>query len=182
MLAPGNYVHWKSQIKRYIDTKPNNELIHHCLQNQPYRFKWAKRTIIVAEGILETTIEGYIENYKNVSQDIRIQLDAKAEVIHIILRGIDSDIFSIVDACPNAYSETLESYYSRPQQVATRNRGKPIVNSPPSTYVQEPAMVAEDDALSKENEIDKLMALISLSYKKIYKPTNNNLKNFIKHQ
>ncbi|GKF43568.1 hypothetical protein Tco_0130120, partial [Tanacetum coccineum] len=30
--------------------------------------------------------------------------------------------------------------------------------------------------LSKEKEIDKLMALISLSFKKIYKPTNNNIK------
>ncbi|GKF98231.1 hypothetical protein Tco_0297014, partial [Tanacetum coccineum] len=37
-------------------------------------------------------------------------------------------------------------------------------------------MVAEDDALSKEKEIDKLMDLISLSFKKIYKPTNNNLR------
>ncbi|GKA87915.1 hypothetical protein Tco_0809679 [Tanacetum coccineum] len=44
------------------------------------------------------------------------------------------------------------------------------------TYDQEPEMVAEDDALSKEKEIDKLMALISLSFKKIYKPTNNNLR------
>nr|GEV17552.1 retrovirus-related Pol polyprotein from transposon TNT 1-94 [Tanacetum cinerariifolium] len=37
-------------------------------------------------------------------------------------------------------------------------------------------MVAEDDKTSKEKEIDKLMALISLSFKKIYKPTNNNLR------
>nr|GEV33795.1 hypothetical protein [Tanacetum cinerariifolium] len=37
-------------------------------------------------------------------------------------------------------------------------------------------MVAEDDALSNEKEIDKLVALISLSFKKIYKPTNNNLR------
>ncbi|GKA04300.1 hypothetical protein Tco_0677081, partial [Tanacetum coccineum] len=37
-------------------------------------------------------------------------------------------------------------------------------------------MVAEDDEMSKEKEIDKLMALISLSFKKIYKPTNNNLR------
>nr|GFB92635.1 hypothetical protein [Tanacetum cinerariifolium] len=29
---------------------------------------------------------------------------------------------------------------------------------------------------SKDKEIDKLMALISLSFKKIYKPTNNNLQ------
>nr|GFD11540.1 hypothetical protein [Tanacetum cinerariifolium] len=30
---------------------------------------------------------------------------------------------------------------------------------------------------SKDKEMDKLMALISLSFKKIYKPTNNNLRN-----
>nr|GFC28077.1 hypothetical protein [Tanacetum cinerariifolium] len=37
-------------------------------------------------------------------------------------------------------------------------------------------MVAEDDEMSKDKEIDKLMALISLSFKKIYKATNNNLQ------
>nr|GEY54371.1 hypothetical protein [Tanacetum cinerariifolium] len=37
-------------------------------------------------------------------------------------------------------------------------------------------MVAKDDEMSKDKEIDKLMALISLSFKKIYKPTNNNLQ------
>nr|GEW26590.1 reverse transcriptase domain-containing protein [Tanacetum cinerariifolium] len=37
-------------------------------------------------------------------------------------------------------------------------------------------MVAEDDEMLKDKEIDKLMALISLSFKKIYKPTNNNLR------
>nr|GEU43728.1 retrovirus-related Pol polyprotein from transposon TNT 1-94 [Tanacetum cinerariifolium] len=28
MLAPGNYVQWKSRIKRYIDTKPNGKAYH----------------------------------------------------------------------------------------------------------------------------------------------------------
>nr|GFB55819.1 hypothetical protein [Tanacetum cinerariifolium] len=37
-------------------------------------------------------------------------------------------------------------------------------------------MFAEDDKTSKDKEIDKLMALISLSFKKIYKPINNNLR------
>nr|GEZ47212.1 Gag-Pol polyprotein [Tanacetum cinerariifolium] len=65
---------------------------------------------------------------------------------------------------------------TRSQQVATINRGKAIINSPPPIYDQEPSMVAEDDEMSKDKEIDKLMALISLSFKKIYKPTNNNLR------
>nr|GEY16752.1 hypothetical protein [Tanacetum cinerariifolium] len=51
-----------------------------------------------------------------------------------------------------------------------------MVNSLQPIYDQEPSMVAEDDETSKDKEIDKLMALISLSFKKIYKPTNNNLR------
>nr|GFB90943.1 hypothetical protein [Tanacetum cinerariifolium] len=65
---------------------------------------------------------------------------------------------------------------TRTQQAATKNRGKAIVNSPQLIYDQEPSMVDDDDEMSKEKEIDKLMALISLSFKKIYKPTNNNLR------
>nr|GEZ28151.1 hypothetical protein [Tanacetum cinerariifolium] len=56
------------------------------------------------------------------------------------------------------------------------NRGKAIVNSPQPIYDQEPFMVDDDDETSKDKEIHKLMALISLSFKKIYKPTNNNLR------
>ncbi|GJU80956.1 hypothetical protein Tco_1283321 [Tanacetum coccineum] len=43
-----------------------------------------------------------MENYKNVSQDIQDQLNAEAEVVQIILTGKYNDIYSTVDACPNA--------------------------------------------------------------------------------
>ncbi|GKD25069.1 hypothetical protein Tco_1231283 [Tanacetum coccineum] len=61
MLAPGNYVQWKSRNKRYIDTKPNNELIHYCLKNPLYKFKWTEKTVPVAEDSFETTTEEYGE-------------------------------------------------------------------------------------------------------------------------
>ncbi|GJY57214.1 integrase, catalytic region, zinc finger, CCHC-type containing protein [Tanacetum coccineum] len=67
-------------------------------------------------------------------------------------------------------------YSSTRSQQSTRNRGKAIVTSFAPTYDPEPATVTEDEEMSKEKEIDKLMALISLSFKKIYKPTNNNLR------
>nr|GEX58660.1 hypothetical protein [Tanacetum cinerariifolium] len=245
MLAPGNYVQWKSRIKRYIDTKPNHELIHYCLKNSPYELGWIDKEIPISQGSPITITERFQETYKNVSQEIRDQLNAKAEAVQIILTGIDNDIYSIVDVCPNACEmwkaierlkqgesinvqdletnlywkfgkftsqdgESLESYYSRfykmmneliknqckvtnhqvnvqfllqlqpewqrSQQTATRNRGKAIVNSPQPIYDQEPSMVAEDDETSKDKEIDKLLALIYLSFKKICKPTNNNLR------
>ncbi|GJW48194.1 hypothetical protein Tco_0079840 [Tanacetum coccineum] len=67
-------------------------------------------------------------------------------------------------------------YSSTRSQQSTKNRGKAIVTSSAPTYDPEPATVTEDEEMSKEKEIDKLMALISLSFKKIYKPTNNNLR------
>ncbi|GJT82616.1 hypothetical protein Tco_1056958 [Tanacetum coccineum] len=71
-------------------------------QNPPYKYKWTEKTVPVAKGSSETTTEVYMENYKNVSQDIRDQLNVEAEAIQIILTGIDNNIYSIVDACPNA--------------------------------------------------------------------------------
>ncbi|GJT39906.1 hypothetical protein Tco_0939771 [Tanacetum coccineum] len=65
---------------------------------------------------------------------------------------------------------------ANPLALSTRNRGKAIVTSSAPTYDPEPATVTEDEEVLKEKEIDKLMALISLSFKKIYKPTNNNLQ------
>ncbi|GJY53915.1 hypothetical protein Tco_0445579 [Tanacetum coccineum] len=72
MLEPSNYVEWKSRIKRYINTKPNRELIHYCIDNEPYQY-----------------------------QEI-VVLASPAEAVHIILTGIDNDIYSTIDACPNA--------------------------------------------------------------------------------
>ncbi|GKA16586.1 retrovirus-related pol polyprotein from transposon TNT 1-94 [Tanacetum coccineum] len=97
MLAPGNY-------------------------NPPYKFKWTEKTIPVAEGSSETTTEGYMENYKNVLQDIRYQLDAEAEV-KAIERLKQGESINVQDLETNLYwefrkftsrdGESLESYYSR---------------------------------------------------------------------
>nr|GEV34368.1 hypothetical protein [Tanacetum cinerariifolium] len=89
-------------IKRYIDTKPNNELIHYCLKNPPYKLDWQDIEVPVSKGSPITTTERIRETYKNVSQDIRDQLNAEAEAVQIILTGIDNDIYSTVDACSNA--------------------------------------------------------------------------------
>nr|GEY25286.1 hypothetical protein [Tanacetum cinerariifolium] len=62
----------------------------------------------------------------------------------------------------NHHTHYTQNSSTRSQQATTRNRGKAIVNSPQPIYDQEPSMVAEDDETSKDKEIDKLMALISL--------------------
>nr|GFA13911.1 hypothetical protein [Tanacetum cinerariifolium] len=63
---------------------------------------WKDKEVPTSEGSLITTTERVHETYKNVSQEIRYQLNAEAEAVQIILTGINNDIYSIVDACPNA--------------------------------------------------------------------------------
>nr|GEY96863.1 hypothetical protein [Tanacetum cinerariifolium] len=112
MLAPGNYVQWKSRIKRYIDTKPNHELIHYCLTNPPYVLGWKDKPVLDSEGSPTTKTKRVFETYKNVTEYIRDQLNAEAEAVQIILTGIDNDIYSTVDACPNA-CEMMVNHWNR---------------------------------------------------------------------
>nr|GEY59205.1 hypothetical protein [Tanacetum cinerariifolium] len=101
MLAPGNYIQWKSRIKRYIDTKPNRQPIYYCHVNPPYELGWKEKPILDAEGNPTNSPDKVFETYKNVTQEIRDQLNTKAEVVQIILTVIDNDIYSTVDACWN---------------------------------------------------------------------------------
>nr|GFA85349.1 hypothetical protein [Tanacetum cinerariifolium] len=145
MLAPGNYVKWKSRIKRYIDNKPNHELIHYCLENPPYKLDWKDTED-------DESLESYYSRfYKMMNELIKNQCNVTNHQVNI-------------------------QFLLQLQPEWQRNRGKVIVNCPQPIYDQEPSMVVEDDETSKDKEIDKLMALISLSFKKIYKPTNNNLR------
>nr|GEV21970.1 hypothetical protein [Tanacetum cinerariifolium] len=207
MLAPGNYVQWKSRIKRYIDTKPNHELIHYCLQNPPYKYKWADKDVPITEDIkrlkqgesinvqdLETNLYWNLENsHHEMSQELKTVSYHK---LYDILKQHQNEVNEIRAerlACTanplaliaqqqpvyhpqNHHTHYTQNSSTRSQQAATRNRDKAIVNSPPPIYDQEPSMVVEDDEMSKDKEIDKLVALIYLSFKKIYKPTNNNLR------
>nr|GEX50368.1 hypothetical protein [Tanacetum cinerariifolium] len=166
-----------SNINNNIQTQTSNTLHNAIMEagGQDHLPKLAlDKEVPISEGSSVTTTKTYMENYKNVSQDIRDQLNAEVKVVQIILTGIDNYIYSTVDACPNV-CEMWKGIESS-QQAATKNRGKAIVNSPQPIYDQELSMVAEDDEMSKDKEIDKLVALISLSFMKIYKPTNKNLQ------
>ncbi|GJZ71840.1 retrovirus-related pol polyprotein from transposon TNT 1-94 [Tanacetum coccineum] len=107
-------------------------------------------------------------------EDIKKWINTKAEAVQIIRTGIDNDIYSIINACPNSMEmwKAIER-----SQAATKNRDKAITNSPPLTYDPEPKVVADDDASLKEKEIDKLLMTLQQSpmsfQENLYKPNLN---------
>ncbi|GJQ90557.1 retrovirus-related pol polyprotein from transposon TNT 1-94 [Tanacetum coccineum] len=148
----------------------------------------------VAEGSSETTTEGYMENYKNVSQDIRDQLNAEAEAVQIILTGIDNDIYSTVDACPNACE--MWKAIERLKQVLTSITTRMAKNEVNEIRFERLARTANPLALVAQqqpvyhpqnhpNHNTQYSSTRSQQatrnrgktiFKKIYKPTNNNLR------
>nr|GEV36811.1 retrovirus-related Pol polyprotein from transposon TNT 1-94 [Tanacetum cinerariifolium] len=142
MLAPGNYVQLKSRTKGYIDTKPNHELIHFCLKNPPYQYKFLTtdaNATSVTPGNEANACPNAIKMWK------------------VIKRLKQGESINVQDLETNMYWEFRKFTSQEGESLkSTRN-------------------VANDDASSKEKEIDKLTTLILMSFNKIYKPTNNNL-------
>nr|GFB79482.1 hypothetical protein [Tanacetum cinerariifolium] len=88
MLALGNYVQWKSRIKRYIDTKPNHELIHYCLEHPPYKLDWK-----------DIKVPKSIERLKQ-GKSINVQ-------------DLETNLYWEFRKFTSYDGESLESYYSR---------------------------------------------------------------------
>ncbi|GJT98382.1 hypothetical protein Tco_1093900 [Tanacetum coccineum] len=81
MLAPSSYAQWKSCFMRYVDTNPNKELLRKCIY----------------EGLYEMTVVQFEDTPLNDENPRQ-----RAEAVHMILNEIGNDIYSTVDACPNA--------------------------------------------------------------------------------
>ncbi|GJZ27954.1 retrovirus-related pol polyprotein from transposon TNT 1-94 [Tanacetum coccineum] len=132
----------------------------------PYIYQWAEKTVTAAE----------VDACPNACDMWKAIERLKQEWQRFVTLVKQSQELKTV-----SYHKLYDHWKQHQSQQSTRNRGKAIVTSSAPTYDPEPATVTEDEEMSKEKEIDKLMALISLSFKKIYKPTNNN-SNFIKQQ
>ncbi|GKD33418.1 hypothetical protein Tco_1248927 [Tanacetum coccineum] len=242
MLAPGNYVKWKSRIKRYIDTKLNHELIHFCLKNPPYIYKFlttdANSTLVTPgnEGTSQqqqrgeiiltrinndiySTVDAYpntIEMWKAIerlkqgnsinvqdletvlywefgkftSQEVNVQfiLQLKPEwqrFVTIVKQSQDLknvSYYKIYDILKQHKNEVNEIRAER--LACTANPLALIAQQQlvyhPQTHTTHYIKVHQQDHKllpeTEEKEIHKLMALISMYFNKIYKPTNNILR------
>nr|GFC34155.1 hypothetical protein [Tanacetum cinerariifolium] len=148
--------------------------VQFLLQLQP---EWQRFVTLVKQSQEQKTISYHklydiLKQHQHEVNEIRAEKKAR----------VANPLVLVAQQQPVYHPQTHHTHYNqnsstRSQQAATRNRGKAIINSSRPIYDQKPSVVDDDDdETSKDKEIDKLIALISLSFKKIYKPTNNNLR------
>nr|GEX80108.1 retrovirus-related Pol polyprotein from transposon TNT 1-94 [Tanacetum cinerariifolium] len=127
-----------------------------------------------------------VETLTNMSPENKAHFLAEKEVIHLILTRIGDDIYSTVDACQTAQKmreaiERSQAPSSKPSissrlHTSTRHKGKEIAK--PITPPFETASKEDSDPeqAQRDKDMQKNLALIAKYFKKIYKPTNNNLR------
>ncbi|GKB70714.1 integrase, catalytic region, zinc finger, CCHC-type containing protein [Tanacetum coccineum] len=123
MLATGRYAQWQSCFMIYVNTKPNMKELKKCIFNGPYVMTRVLVPVKPATEINPVVPEHTVqETYKNTLPENRAYIDAEVEAIHMILSGIDDEIYS-TDVKTNLFwefgkftsrdGESIESYYSR---------------------------------------------------------------------
>nr|GEV60294.1 hypothetical protein [Tanacetum cinerariifolium] len=152
MLATGRYPQWRSWFLRYIDTRPNGD---------------ALRKFILS-----------VETLVNMSPENKAHFEAEKEAIHLILTGIGDEIYSTVDACQTA-KEMWEAI-ERLQQGESLNI-QDILQADELNDLKQfdccyDASQCSISSTTSARMVKKNLALIAKYFKKIYKPTNNNLK------
>nr|GEU65459.1 hypothetical protein [Tanacetum cinerariifolium] len=125
-----------------------------------------------------------VETPMNMSPENKAHFEAEKEAIHLILTGIGDEISSTVDACQTTHEiweaiERSQAPSSKPliqTRSHSRHKGKEIAKpiSPPSETASEED--SNPEQAQRDKDMQKNLALIAKYFKKIYKPTNNNLK------
>ncbi|GJZ38214.1 hypothetical protein Tco_0584405 [Tanacetum coccineum] len=180
MLGPGRYSQWRSRFLWYINTKPNSGGLKKSILSGPYVPATVQvQAVEAAEGrpavpqhdISETIFEHDLLKQKNT-------FSLKRKAIFLLLTGIRDEINSTVDSLQqaNEIGYPLKGY-NRLRASTPRHKAKNAKLITPSI---ESVSVSDEDSDPKQAQRDKEMhrnlALLAKYFKKLYKPTNNNLR------
>ncbi|GKC52074.1 hypothetical protein Tco_1074819 [Tanacetum coccineum] len=69
VLAPGSYAQWKSCFMRYVDTKPNREMLKQCIEKGPHVFGQVRK--LVEGENTEQEKEFIAETYQNTTDAVQ---------------------------------------------------------------------------------------------------------------
>nr|GEU72003.1 hypothetical protein [Tanacetum cinerariifolium] len=200
MLAPRRYPQWRSRLLRYVDTRPNGKALSKCILRGPYKPttilvhaveatdnspapEWSRFVMIVKQQHKLDEVSFHklfdiLKQYQNEVNELRAEkLARNANPLALV---------ATAQASQDQYYQTSRSHRSsapspKPSipsrsHTYTKHKGKEIAK--PITPLSGIASEEDSDTeqAQRDKDMQKNLALIAKYFKKIYKPTNNNLK------
>ncbi|GJR92232.1 retrovirus-related pol polyprotein from transposon TNT 1-94 [Tanacetum coccineum] len=202
MLATGRYAQWQSRFLRYIDTRPNGDALRKFILEGPYQptivtipvVPATENSLAVPERIaVETILTMSPKNKKQLDscydaslhRSILQQLQQEGEwlrFVTIIKQQQDLDAVSY-----HTLFDKLKQYQKKVNEIRAERIGKnanllaliAAASPHPNPYYQAQSASEEESdpkQVQRDKDMQKNLALIAKYFKKIYKPTNNNLR------
>nr|GEV57702.1 integrase, catalytic region, zinc finger, CCHC-type, peptidase aspartic, catalytic [Tanacetum cinerariifolium] len=179
MLAQGRYPQWRSRFLRYVDTRPNGEALRKCILSGPY-----KPTTVLVQAVEATDDSSAIAEHTTVNvQQLQLEWSRFVTIVkqqHKLDEVSYHKLFDILKEYQNEVNELRAEKLARNANplalVATAQASKEIAK--PITPPSETASEKDNDPeqAQRDKDMQKNLALIAKYFKKIYKPTNNNLR------
>nr|GEX11692.1 copia protein [Tanacetum cinerariifolium] len=157
MLATGRYPQWRSRFLRYIDTRTNGDALRKCILNGPY---------------IPTT-----QYQKEVNELHAKRLAMNANLLALVsTTQANQDLYYQTSKSQKSYAPSSKPSIPTRSHTTTKYKGKEIAKpiAPPSELASEEDSDPEQAQMDKD--MQKNLALIAKYFKRINKPTNNNLR------
>nr|GEX36281.1 hypothetical protein [Tanacetum cinerariifolium] len=191
MLSLGRYPQWRLRFLLYVDSRPNGEALRKCILSGPY-----KPTTVLVHAVEATDNSPAVAEHTtvvtpaNMSPESKDHFLAEKEAIHLILAGIGDDIYptpewsrfvtivkqqhKLDEVSYHKLFDILKQYQNEVNELRAEKLAR---NANPLALVAT-AQASQDPFYQskRDKDMQKNLALIAKYFKKIYKPTNNNLR------
>ncbi|GJZ23183.1 hypothetical protein Tco_0560642, partial [Tanacetum coccineum] len=149
-----------------LDTKPNGGRLNRA-------YKWS----YVQYPVQGQAVEAAGQQYQNEVNDIRVKRIAKSANPLALLAAAQPYSDNYYQAPKPRRTNTISS--STRSSASTRHKGKEIAKS----ITPQSESVSDEDSnpeqAQRDKDMQKNLALLAKYFKKLYKPTNNNLQTFL---
>nr|GEZ40071.1 hypothetical protein [Tanacetum cinerariifolium] len=150
MLAPGRYPQWLLRFLRYVDTRLNGEALRKCILSGPY-----KPTTVLVQAVEATDNSPAVPEHTTVNVQFLQQLQPEWSRFVTIVKQqhkLDEDSY-------HKLFDILKQYQNEVNELRAEKLAR---NANPLAL--------------RDKDMQKNLALIAKYFKKIYKPTNINLR------
>nr|GEV84295.1 hypothetical protein [Tanacetum cinerariifolium] len=186
MLATRRYPQWRSRFLRYIDTRPNGDALRKYILIGPYKPttpEWSRFVTIVKQQhkLDEVSYHKLFDNLKQYQKEVnelhaeRLARNANPLAL-VATTQANQDPYYQTSKSHKSYAPSSKPLIPTRSHTTTRYKGKEIAKpiTPPSKTASEEDN--DPEQAQRDKDMKKNLALIAKYFKKIYKPTNNNLR------
>ncbi|GJS36503.1 hypothetical protein Tco_0534885 [Tanacetum coccineum] len=179
MLGPGRYSQWRSRFLRYIDTKPNGEGLRKSILSGPY----VPSTVLVQAVAATEANEMWIAIERlQQGESLNIQ-DVKTNLLWEFGKFTSRDGESMESNRHHLITHHILDILKQYQNEVNDIRAERIAKSANPLALLAAAQPYLDNyyqapkpQTQRDKEMQKNLALLAKYFKRLYKPTNNNLR------